>query len=102
MLMKRAIAASMIALPLAAISLLPTPASASELVAWGRRGGGVFFGIGPIVVTPAVSPRPVYVAPPPGYYAPAYSGPERFWVPGHWEYTRFGERYWVRGHYEYR
>jgi len=26
----------------------------------------------------------------------------RFFVPGHWEFNRFGHRYWVSGHYEYR
>jgi hypothetical protein len=25
----------------------------------------------------------------------------RVWVPGHWDYTRFGRRYWVPGHYDY-
>lgn len=94
-MMKRTFATAIIGLPLAA-ALAPTAATAAELVAWGR--GGIFFGVGPVVVSP-----PVYVAPAPVYVAPpAYYTPTTVWVPGHWEYTRYGERYWVSGHYEDR
>ena len=26
----------------------------------------------------------------------------RVWVPGHWDYDRHGERFWIPGHYEFR
>jgi hypothetical protein len=72
-------------LGLAAVGVMAAPHNAN---AWWRRGIWI---------------EPIYVAPPPVYYAPrvyyapppvAYYAPRRFWVPPHWEGP-----YWVRGHW---
>jgi len=60
-----------------------------------NRGGGLFFGIGPVIVAPA--PRGA------GYpYYGNYGTSGRVWVPGHWEFSRYRGRYWIPGYYDYR
>lgn len=76
MSVKRTIAAAILLLPIAATALLAKPASAEV-----------------IIVRPRGFAPPVVVRPP--------ERRDRFWVPGHWDYTPHG-RYWVPGHYDYR
>jgi hypothetical protein len=57
---------------------LPAPAEAGRGNAWGA--GLVGFGIGAIVGS-ALTPREVYVAPPPYAYEPAYYGPAAYGPP---------------------
>jgi len=59
-----------------------------------------------------IAPPPVFVGPPavyyrgyyPPYYGPGYySGPSRYWVPGHWgsRWTPYGwQRAWVPGYWQ--
>lgn len=60
-----------------------------------------------------IAPPPFWLGPPAvyfrGYYGPDYgpdyySGPSRYWVPGHWEsrWTPYGwQRVWVPGYWHY-
>jgi len=75
--------------------------SSGSAFAWHRGHFGVFIGpprvwVGP----PAVYYRGYY----PPYYGPDYySGPSRYWVPGHWEsrWTPYGwQRFWVPGYWQ--
>lgn len=76
--------------------------SGSTAFAWHRGHFGIFlppppFWVGP----PAVYYRGYY----PHYYGPDYySGPSRYWVPGHWDsrWTPYGwQRAWVPGYWQY-
>ena len=74
MKIKQAIAAALLLIPMAAISVATKPASAHEVI---RR----------------VDDRRVVVIEAQRY--------RRIWVPGHWRINRFGERCWVPGRYVY-
>ncbi len=89
------------------ISLIVSGIILSSGSAFAWRGHG-HFGI-------FIAPPRVWVAPPPvyyrgyypqPYYGPYYyTGPSRYWIPGHWEsrWTPYGrERVWIPGYWEYR
>ena len=78
--------------------------SSGSAFAW--HGGFGHFGV-------FIAPPPVFVGPPavyyrgyyPPYYGPDYySGPSRYWVPGHWDsrWTPYGwQRACVPGYWQY-
>ncbi len=78
---KQFIAASLLIVPVAAASLSVKPAAAHETVI--RR---------------VETERTVFV------HRPRYEvfRHRRVFIPGHWEFNRFGHRYWVSGRYDVR
>lgn len=76
--------------------------SGSTAFAWHRGFGhfGVFIAPPPLLAgPPAVYYRGYY----PYYGQGYYSGPSRYWVPGHWEnrWTAFGwQRIWAPGYWQ--
>ncbi len=84
---KQIIAASLLMVPVAAASLSAKPASANE--AFTRR---------------TVTERTVFVNHPSheNHFRREFFRHRRVWIPGHWEFNRFGHRYWVSGYYVFR
>jgi len=76
--------------------------SGSTAFAWYGGHFGVFIAPPPLLAgPPALYYRGYY----PPYYGPGYySGPSRYWVPGHWEsrWTAYGwQRVWAPGYWQY-
>jgi len=82
---KQIIAASLLMVPVAAASLSAKPASANE--AFTRR---------------IVTERTVFVNDFHRHHRREFFQHRRIWLPGHWEFNRFGHRYWVSGRYVFR
>ncbi len=83
---KRTIAAAILLFPVVASSAVAGPASATD--SQSERGD-----------------RTIVVESKGGYYKEHFHKhhhSRRIWIPGHWEFNRFGHRYWVPGRYEYR
>jgi hypothetical protein len=81
--LKQAIAASLLMIPVAAASLSAKPASAHD-----------------VVVKRVEFERVRFFNPERRFFHHDYR--YRVWVPGHFEFNRFGYRYWVPGHFIYR
>jgi hypothetical protein len=73
---KQAIAATLLLVPMAAASIAAKPASAHE------------------VFTRRDDHRRVLIV--------ERFHHRRFWIPGHFDFDRFGRRFWVPGHFEFR
>jgi hypothetical protein len=78
---KQIIATAILLVPVTAASLVAKPASAHE------------------VSVKRIETQRVVVVHRPKYESFRY---RRVFIPGHWEYNRFGHRYWVSGRYVFR
>lgn len=80
---KKMIAAALLLVPVAAISLSVKPASAQEFYRYYEEPR---FNEHRVITQETV-------------YRFHH---HRIWVPGHWDYDRYGDRFWIPGHYELR